>query len=671
MTTPSSSPARFAYRPDIDGLRAIAVLAVVIFHLGFESIEGGFLGVDVFFVISGFLITSIIAPKMAAGTFSFKDFYLGRIRRLIPPALVTVVLTFIAAAFILDPIDMIAMAKSAIASVFSVSNILFFTEAGYWDAQSDLKPLLHTWSLGVEEQFYLVWPLLVFFFLKSMPKVNLFWAFSVATIIGLIISEMMLRANPSAAFFLLPARFFEFSIGAAFAFLGKTEAWDRLGGFALRSVLGLIALAVLLATIWIYKGDTPFPGLNGILPCLATAVLLLSGSGRGGATPLNLLLSSKVMIWLGQVSYSLYLVHWPVVSLMRYKVGLELELHHQIIAILMTAALTVFLYYGVEKRYSSRSGQGASKRQIKKGAKREPKTRLSNGQFAARTAAATVAVSAIFAHAALTDGWAWRFPDLLLTPDVLKAEEDRNTEIVRSTCFVDDYWTSEFCDKNKPLQVLIFGDSHERTGFDFLDAGFGSNPDLQLIRFGQTNSCEIKRVERQKWIMTNEDCLSRVQSMLDPKFSKNIDVFIYSANKPFSFPTMPLLNTVRGFREAAPHAKVIMLGPYIITNTECSRLINQTGRSEACITPENAVVYKDGEYGTILKPQYMELMDDIIDKFELHCDADIPESCEYKTPSGFPFMLDTNHQTYEFSRYSGEKFALKNPDYFQDLIAEE
>ncbi|TCO74894.1 acyltransferase family protein [Chromatocurvus halotolerans] len=146
------------YRPDIDGLRAIAVLAVVIFHLGVPGFQGGYVGVDVFFVISGYLITSIILAQHAEGRFYFTQFYARRVRRLFPPLIATVLATTLGCAVILEPYDMIAYGRSAVATLFSVSNILFFSEAGYWDSASELKPLLHTWSLGVEEQFYLLWP---------------------------------------------------------------------------------------------------------------------------------------------------------------------------------------------------------------------------------------------------------------------------------------------------------------------------------------------------------------------------------------------------------------------------------------------------------------------------------------------------------------------------------
>jgi len=149
------------YRPDIDVLRAIAVLSVVFFHLDIPGFQGGFVGVDIFFVISGYLITSIIKDKYENHKFKLSDFYVRRIRRLVPPLIATTAATLIAASFVMLPYNMMEFARSATAALFSLSNIVFYMESGYWDSASELKPLLHTWSLGVEEQFYLFWPALI------------------------------------------------------------------------------------------------------------------------------------------------------------------------------------------------------------------------------------------------------------------------------------------------------------------------------------------------------------------------------------------------------------------------------------------------------------------------------------------------------------------------------
>ena len=662
MTVPTTSP-RFAYRADIDGLRAIAVLAVVFFHLGFARLEGGFLGVDVFFVISGYLITSIIAPKMVAGTFSFKDFYLGRIRRLIPPALVTIAATFVASAFILGPAELIAMARSAIAAVFSLSNILFFTESGYWDAQSELKPLLHTWSLGVEEQFYLFWPLLVFVIWKFTPKFNLAWAFGILTVIGLIISEWMLRANPSAAFYLLPARFFEFSIGATFAFIGKTELWKMRNTGALRLLLGIGGLLVLLATIWIYKGDTPFPGINALLPCFATAALLLSGAGTSATPGLGALLGNPVMTWLGRVSYSLYLVHWPVVSLMRYKVGLELHLEHQIIAAVLIALLTLMLYYGIEKRFSSRAGQ-ASKAN-KTGA---AKPRLPNSRFALRTGVFALALSAVFAHASLNSGWKWRFDDLSLSPEAIKAGKGKRFSLISSQCKIMNFPDGNKCDAKKPVSVLVFGNSHESDGYNFLTAALAERPDVQLITFGETNRCGIKQSEDGRWSAERDTCADRFAKLQTPDFAKSIDVLVYSANKPFSGNKNMVVDVLSAMKAVNPDLKIVTFSGYINTEVDCSKLINETGQTASCVAPENVVYHSGLDSKQAGYQAVTAISDRIINYGELLCKGELPSSCESQTPDGIPMIYDRHHLSFEFAQYAGQKFADQNPKFLEDLL---
>ena len=651
----------FAYRPDIDGLRAIAVLSVVIFHLGFESFEGGFLGVDVFFVISGFLITSIIAPKLAVGAFSFRDFYLGRVRRLIPPLLATIAFTFLASAFLLDPADLIGMAKSAVAAVFSVSNILFFTEAGYWDAQSELKPLLHTWSLGVEEQFYIFWPVLVLFFWKSSPNRNLVWTFGIATVIGLIVSEWILRVNPSAGFYLLPARFFEFSLGATFAFFGKSVHWARLGSGFVRLTMGLLGLIVLLSTIWLYKGTTPFPGMNALVPCLATGALLLSGSGLGTTPVLGLLIGNPVMTWLGRISYSLYLVHWPVVSLMRYEVGLELHLKHQLIALALTFALTLMLYYGVEQRLSARAGQ-----KIAMGKPSKP--RLPNGPFAVRTGLVAVALSAVFMHAASNSGWTWRFSNLSFSPEQIEAGKEKRFSLFDQQCKILDFPTGKNCDPDKSITVLVIGNSHESDGYNFLAGGYGENREIQFISFRETNRCDMVKSGAGSWIAERETCTDRLAHLYSAEFVNRVDVVAYSANKPFSVNKQSMLDVFNRMKSINPNLKIVTFGGYINTDIDCSKLINESGSTKSCVSAKHVVYHPIMDTAGELYNSFVSISDSIIDYGTLLCEGKLPESCESQTPDGVPLMYDRHHLSFEFAQYAGRKFAEKHPRFLEDLI---
>ncbi len=203
-----------SYRPDIDGLRAIAVLSVIAFHMYPRFLPGGFVGVDIFFVISGYLISQRIIAGHEQGGFSFKQFYIRRIRRLFPAVISTVLLTMIYGSLFLTPDDLIGLSKSAISAVFSAANIHFFLEAGYWDVESWRKPLLHMWSLSVEEQFYVVWPFLIIGILKFSKHFS-FLVLMAITVLSLLVTSFYTSKNPSAAFYLTPFRVYEFGIGAA------------------------------------------------------------------------------------------------------------------------------------------------------------------------------------------------------------------------------------------------------------------------------------------------------------------------------------------------------------------------------------------------------------------------------------------------------------------------
>jgi peptidoglycan/LPS O-acetylase OafA/YrhL len=264
------------YRADIDGLRAIAVLPVVLFHAGFELFGGGFVGVDVFFVISGFLITGLIRNECARGTFSFRVFYLRRARRLLPALLATLMLSLAAGYWMLPPSDMRALGQSAFAALLSLSNMLFWLQSGYFDNASHLKPLLHTWSLSVEEQFYLVWPLALVLGLRLGSRAWLPGLIAAGVIGSLLGCEIALSVDPSAAFFFLPFRAFELGLGALLAFLpplvSHRNAWREA---CTATGLGMIFLAVFL-----YSESTRFPGFSALLPCVGAALVLVGGEAQ-------------------------------------------------------------------------------------------------------------------------------------------------------------------------------------------------------------------------------------------------------------------------------------------------------------------------------------------------------------------------------------------------------
>ena len=318
----SPSFARTGYRPDIDGLRAIAVLAVVLYHAGVPGITGGFVGVDVFFVISGFLITTLIVQQQDSQSFSLLNFYARRARRLFPALLVVLVTSALLAWLLLMPSEFEDFGESlATAAAFS-SNILFWSEAGYFDGPSEFKPLLHTWSLAVEEQYYLVFPWLLIALARyapTRPTTARIWLIGTLFLASLSLSAWYVHTAPSATFFLLPHRFWELLTGSALAVaVLQRPHWVASLKPAQRGAMALTGASALGFALFGFSSNTPFPGVNALLPCLGTALLILAGTYEGqSAQPIALswptrLLGTRPLVAVGLISYSLYLWHWPV-----------------------------------------------------------------------------------------------------------------------------------------------------------------------------------------------------------------------------------------------------------------------------------------------------------------------------------------------------------------------
>ncbi len=315
---PSSSE---RYRPDIEGLRAIAILLIVAYHAGLPGFSGGFIGVDVFFVISGFLITrNLLDESTVRGTIRFREFWARRIRRLVPALAIMIVATLAFSYFIFAPFDTLNIAKQGGASALYVSNILFATNAqNYFAPSINKSPFLHTWSLGVEEQFYLVWPFVVFVALvvgrrfgRSVRSLALPF-FSILLVASFALNWRWTDAGSPWAFFSLPTRAWEFAIGGLLACVALPEVLTRV-----RSICtGAVGLALLAYATVSFDSFTPYPGLNAVLPVVGTALLIVSGqrSRLPRPTVLGRFLGSSPMTWTGRISYSWYLWHWPFIVL--------------------------------------------------------------------------------------------------------------------------------------------------------------------------------------------------------------------------------------------------------------------------------------------------------------------------------------------------------------------
>lgn len=339
---------KLGYQPHIDGLRAIAVGMVVVYHFAPSWLPGGFLGVDVFFVISGYLITRLIRDDIKAGTFSFARFYARRARRLFPALFVTVVAAFLIALFALSGKGQDEALDSLFAALTSISNIYFWQLSGYFEGGSLSKPLLHTWSLSVEEQFYLVWPFLMVLTARKLGINALAAMAAGVAVLSLVLCHLFLRNEAEMVFFFTPFRAFEFMVGALLVFV--VDRWKA--NNVLMEVVTVAGLLAVVASGFIFTDLTPMPGILSLVPCVGAALLI----GFGKAPIFGKVLSNPVFVWVGRISYSVYLVHWLVAVLFDFITFREPSPMEVFLLIAITLALALPMYFFVEQKFRHAKG---------------------------------------------------------------------------------------------------------------------------------------------------------------------------------------------------------------------------------------------------------------------------------------------------------------------------
>ena len=648
----NQAPAHATYRPDVDGLRAIAVLAVVASHLHVPHLAGGYIGVDVFFVISGYLISANILPLIRSGSFSLRDFYLRRLRRIFPALIVMLAATIPLAWHFLFPTEMAEYARSLLAAVFACSNTLLWSWNGYFASENELKPLLHTWSLGVEEQFYLLFPLCLLALTRITKPRWIKPAIWMLAIVSFASAWFFTSRNPHAAFFNVALRAWELMIGAILSQRYVPSPRRRIS----RELAGIIGLVAILAPIFLYTANTPFPGLAALPPCIGAALLIAAGE-KGGTSLSGRILSLPPLVFIGLISYSLYLWHWPVQVFYNFhhlrvcspgSCDLPLDHFAQLSIFLISFAIAALSWHFVETPFRRRTGFFTTRRLV----------------FASGSVAGLVAASAL--ALILTKGAPTRYPPATVIAASQLGFDTYGPWRWGSCSLGLEHTTVEMYDQARclpftvgPRHYLLLGDSHAAHLWPGLSTIF---PDLQI---GQASvaGCNLLPDKmsdsiptcRNMAVFIYRDLLQRAAS------GKHIDTLIVSAQwHPYDLPAIGHLAAYA--REN--HIAVILIGPSIAYDIPLPRLLGNLSAEGAGleVVPAHAatdLVQLDTQMAALARDRWRV---PYISYFVDMCLADAGASptlslggsvCPAYAAPGVPTLLDSNH----FSTAGAIRFA--------------
>jgi peptidoglycan/LPS O-acetylase OafA/YrhL len=621
------------YRPDIDGLRAVAVLSVMFFHVGFARFSGGWVGVDVFFVISGYLITRLIRDEYEAGRFSFAGFYARRARRLFPSFFFTVAASFIAGSLIFDPVYLQHFAGEVVYAIVAASNFFYWLDGGYFGVAEQYKPLLHTWSLGVEEQFYLIWPLTIVLVLRYCRR-YLWLVLTAAALASLFLAEYFFWADKArAVFLLLPGRIFEFAIGAMLVWLVGFQNRSRL----LLDAALLLGLALILVAVLGFTTKTPFPGIYALVPCLGAALAIFGGT----SAHLRWILANRLMVGIGKISYSLYLAHWPIIVFYSYHRLNPLDHLEQAMICAGSIAAATLMYTLIEQPF------------------RDPR-RVKFSSRAALGLACSVAMLILLIPSAIV----WAKGRLLWRGSVVEisAGQLQELEESRKQTEVDDLLRDRpFTDSHR-TKLMFVGDSHSG---DIAAAMFLTLGDTKYdyARLPFAPDC-FSSVDRRPWILrmtrTKSLCESQLDALRKSRSLAETD-YLFVADRWSQ-------ESIKGFAEGLAQlrnltkARIIIVGQNAVFPTfdDSLRFLDRSQLARL-----NRVLYEAKSPEDVLLNAELRTLAtanglDFIDRQSVVC-SQAGMSCTVLAPDGKFLYTDTNHWSYEgrsvFGKLMVERFG--------------
>jgi peptidoglycan/LPS O-acetylase OafA/YrhL len=477
------------YRADIDGLRAVAILPVVFYHAGVAPFGGGFVGVDVFFVISGFLITSLIVFEMKAGNFYVSNFYQRRMRRILPALFVVLAFSAVVGWFILAPHDYKLLGQSIFATTYFSSNILFWRHSGYFDAPAAERPLLHTWSLAVEEQFYVIFPLYLILIFRFLPRLCIPVTVTLCAL-SFCVAAVSVKSHPNAAFFLAPQRVWELLLGGLLAL--KVLPTTKKSSVA--NALSIVGLLLIVIPVFNYSKATVFPGASALLPTLGAFAIIWAGVAEQPI--LNRFLSLSWPVFLGKISYSLYLWHFPLLAFAAY-LSIDIGEGKRILIVAVSAMFAVASWLYIEQPVRQGRGLFASRKVV----------------FSAAAASLVV-----FGAVGLATYFSGGFPGRV-SPDglqILAAADDFDPD--RDACSTSAAWEvveEPFCTLGIAEGVprfILWGDSHAETlrpGLDQIARSLGQ-AGIFAGRGGCAPVLEVERLDEPECLPINQAIVKRI-----------------------------------------------------------------------------------------------------------------------------------------------------------------
>lgn len=617
------------YRPDIDGLRAIAVISVIFYHFNVSLFSGGFVGVDTFFVISGYLITKGLLEKQYDGKFDFYDFYYRRIRRLIPALLTTIVASYIAAYILFSPADFKQMSGSTVYALSGLSNFFFWMESGYFDTSSIVKPLLHTWSLSVEIQFYIIWPVLLLLITKLTQRT--LFATLLLTIFGAISAVLYLNKDSSGAFYLTPFRIYEFLFGAIILLVERFKSHKHIYDAAYLFGLGLIIYSITLFNI----KTTVFPGLSAMVPAAGASLMIYGGANTKFSLPLSSTLATKI----GEISYSLYLVHWPLLVFTSYVVFDEISATGTFALFATTFALALCLYFLIEKPFRSTA-----------------KSKLSRPKFGMAIMSGTAIVMSISASSWAMDGWDWRLPDSIRNiTQINRGELDKYVWERHDALNLKEGFDLS---SNKE-RILVIGDSQAADLVNMLAEG-GHTKESDIVSRSLWSNCSTFYVEKgdEEKFFTKintmtiqspdliEPCKVKMARAMDPKLLDNADR-IYIA---FRWNPETIDYNEKAFEKISSmtKAKVYVFGRKNLSKSSID-IVTALGRTSGI--SHFAARFKDEETKSLNEKLSKTRHIIFVDLMQIICPNNT--SCAVLSPKDRPLFFDTAHLTQDGAQYFG------------------